>query len=32
VFNFADICVTCGTLVLVVWIMFFMKDEKTEKN
>lgn len=31
VFNFADICVTCGTLVLVVWIMFFMKDEKTEK-
>ena len=32
VFNFADICVTCGTVVLVIWIIFFMKEEKTEKN
>lgn len=30
VFNFADICVTCGTVVLMVWILFFMKDEKAE--
>ena len=30
VFNFADICVTCGTIVLMFWILFFMKDEKAE--
>lgn len=31
VFNFADICVTCGTAVLVLWILFGMKDEKSRK-
>lgn len=31
VFNFADICVTCGTAILVLWILFGMKDEKSRK-
>ncbi len=31
IFNFADCCVTIGTAILLIYVLFFEKTEKTEK-
>ena len=30
VFNFADCCITVGVVLLVIYVLFFCKDEKKE--
>lgn len=32
VFNFADCCITVGVVLLVIYVLFFYKDEKKEED
>lgn len=32
VFNFADCCITVGVVLLFIYVIFFVKDEKKEEN
>ncbi len=32
VFNFADCCITVGVVLLIIYVLFFCKDEKKEEN
>jgi len=32
VFNFADCCITVGVVLLVIYVLFFCKDEKKEEK
>ena len=32
VFNIADISVVCGCGLLIIYVLFFMKDDKTNKE
>lgn len=32
VFNFADCCITVGVVLLVIYVLFFCKDEKKEED